>query len=140
MPFASEIVRNQRSRRTDSYGSGQFGASRRHGPHEGLDIEARPGEGVFSPIEGEILGEASPYADDRSLRGLLIRGAGQWNGYEVKIFYVDGIFCGRTVPGSLIGRAQDLTFRYPGITNHVHLEVRLGGRPLSPNEIYGLCI
>lgn len=139
MAFASEIVRMQRSRRTDKHGSGQFGAKRGARLHQGLDIEARPGEEVYSPIEGDVLREALPYQDDPSFRGLVIRGTGQWSGYEVKIFYVDGLFCGKTTPGAAIGRAQNLTFKYPGITNHVHVEVRHHGRALSPHEIYGMC-
>jgi hypothetical protein len=107
--------------------------------HQGLDIEAKPGEEVYSPIEGEVIREALPYADDPSFRGLLIRGAGAWAGYEVKLFYVEGLLCGKAIPGQSIGRAQDLTFKYPGITNHVHLEVTVDGKALSPTEIYGQC-
>lgn len=139
MGFASEIVRMQRSRGNDGHGSGQFGAKRGARLHQGLDIEARPGEEIYSPIEGDVLREALPYADDQSFRGLVIRGSGQWSGYEVKIFYVDGFFCGRVAPGTEIGRAQDLTFKYPGIKNHVHLEVRYHGKVMSPDEVYGMC-
>jgi len=137
--FASEVVVNQRSRRTDQHGSGQFGAKRGAKLHQGLDIEAQPGEEIRSPIEGDVLREALPYSDDSSFRGLVIRGTGEWSGYEVKMFYVEGLFCGRATPGAMVGRAQNLTFKYPGITNHIHLEVRLNGRVLPPHEIYGLC-
>lgn len=139
MNFASEVVRSQRSRRTDRYGSGQFGSRRGARLHQGLDIEAQPGEAVFSPIEGDVVREALPYADDPSLSGVVIQGSGNWIGYEVKLFYVEGLFCGKALPGARVGRAQDLTLKYPGITNHVHLEVRMGGKALSPMEIYGMC-
>jgi hypothetical protein len=139
MPIASEIIRNQRSRRTDRHGSGHFGARRGNRLHQGLDIEARAGEDVHSPIDGDILREAQPYADDSTLRGLVIRGSGDWEGYEIKMFYVKGHFCGGVTAGAIIGCVQDLTAKYPGITNHVHVEVRLNGKVMSPMEIFGMC-
>ena len=139
MPFANEIVRNQRSRQFDKFGSGQFGAKRGKRSHSGLDIEVRPGEDVFSPIKGNVIREALPYKDDLSFRGLLIKGVDEWTGYEVKMFYVEGSICGGVSPGTRVGHAQDLGMKYPGIKNHVHLEVRHNGKVLSPHEIYGLC-
>lgn len=142
MPFASEIVRNQRSRRTDRHGSGQFGSSRDGGSrrHPGLDIATREGEPVLSPIEGEVTREAFPYRNDRWFRGLVIRGVAEWAGYEIKMFYVQGIICGRVSPGSVVGYAQSVARKHPGITDHVHLEVRLNGSLLSPFDIFGQCL
>jgi hypothetical protein len=62
-----------------------------------------------------------------------------WTGYEVKIFYVDGLFQGKAQAGDVIGHAQDVSRRYAGITNHVHLEVREHGCELSPAELFGMC-
>lgn len=139
MAFASEIVREQRSRGTDAFGQGHFGAARGGRLHQGLDIETAPGEEIMSPVDGEVIREALPYHDDPAFRGLVIRGVGAWAGYEVRIFYVDGLLSGRVEAGSVVGRAQDLKHRYPGITNHIHVEVRLGGMTLSPSEIYAMC-
>jgi murein DD-endopeptidase MepM/ murein hydrolase activator NlpD len=127
------------TRRTDAWGSGQYGAGRGDRRHHGLDIVARPTEAICSPIDGTVVREAYPYANDRRFRGLVIRGTGSWDGYEVKLFYVDGHFSGQVRAGQVVGRAQDLSGRYPGITNHVHLEVRERGRELSPSELFGLC-
>jgi len=143
LKFANEIVRNQRSRSTDDYGSGQFGAprKRKHGrePHAGLDIQARPGEEVFSPIKGEIVREGFPYGDDLSFRYVVIRGVDKWSNYKIRLFYVEGLFSGKVAPGAIVGRAQNLILRYPMITNHIHLEVSFHDRLLSPFEIYGQC-
>jgi leukocyte cell-derived chemotaxin-2 len=86
-----------------------------------------------------VIREAHPYANDPRFRGVVIRGTGSWTGYEVKLFYVDGLFTGDAQAGQVIGRAQDLIGRYPGITNHVHLEIRKRGRELLPNELFGFC-
>ena len=135
------VTSGMRSRGFDSrYGSGQFGASRqsrgRRHPHQGLDISASPGELVFSPIDGEIVREAAPYAP---FSGVLIQGRGDYAGYEVKLFYVDAFMCGSVTAGSVIGKAQDLSVSYPGIPNHVHMEVRHQGRLINPTEAYHMC-
>lgn len=142
MPIAHEVVRNQKSRGTDArYGSGQFGSPRDHGTrhHLGLDIVTMPGEAVFSPISGYLVREAFPYKGDHSLTGLVLRGAGQWSGYEVRIFYAEGLLCGNVSAGQQIAVAQNLKMKYPGITNHVHIEVRRGATVLPPAEIFAQC-
>lgn len=42
---------------------------------------------------------------------------------------------GKTVEqGEAIGTAQDLTIKYPGITNHVHFEITLNGEQVDPSR------
>jgi hypothetical protein len=141
MPIARAVVRNQRSRAYDRFGSGQFGVRRDGGSraHHGLDIAAEPKELIFSPITGTVVREAFPYKNDPSLRGLVIKGTGGWADYEVKIFYAEGLLSGNVVQGQHIGFAQDLSKKYPGITNHVHVEVRCKGKVVPPNEIFAQC-
>lgn len=139
MANAAEIVASMRSRRNDQHGSGQYGASRGGRTHRGLDVISVAGENVYSPIEGEIVREAVPYANDPSYRGLVIRGSGPWSDYEVKLFYVEGFFCGQVAPGDLVGTAQDLTTKYPGITNHIHVEIRKSGAFIDPFELFARC-
>lgn len=127
------------TRLADRWGHGRFGEPRGARTHGGLDIVAVPGEVVSSPIEGTITPESLPYADDASYRGLLISGTGPWEGYEVRMFYVVGFLSGRVAAGQTVGLAQDLGRRYPGITNHVHLEVRYHGTVLNPMDTFGLC-
>lgn len=142
MPVAHEVIRNQRSRGADGrYGSGQFGSSRDHGTrhHLGLDIITLAGEPVYSPISGYLTREAFPYKDDHSLTGVVLRGAGEWLGFEVRIFYTEGLLCGNVAAGQQIGFAQNLQDKYPGITNHIHVEVRRGATVLPPSEIFAQC-
>ncbi|PRQ00464.1 peptidoglycan DD-metalloendopeptidase family protein [Enhygromyxa salina] len=139
MQFAREIVRQQRSRRHDKHGSGQFGAPRGARLHRGLDIVTRAGEEIYSPIVGEVVREALPYAKDPRYRGLVIRGRDAWADVELKLFYVQGILTGRVEAGATIGFAQNLELKYPGITNHVHIEARVKGKIVSPFELFGYC-
>jgi hypothetical protein len=138
MPQAKEIVSNQKSRVRDAYGSGQYGASRDAGvrTHNGIDIIVAPGEKIFSPIKGDIVRQAMPYRDDPNYKGIVLKGVDDWDGYELKIFYVEGLFSGRANETQEIGSAQNLTLRYPTITNHIHLEVRYLGILVDPFTIW----
>ena len=78
------------------------------------------------------------YIDSR-YRGVVINGTGEWKGFEVKVFYVEGSFSGPVRVGDIVGQAQNVARKYPGITNHVHLEVRKNGKVLSPFEVFGSC-
>lgn len=137
-PVAREIVLNQQSRVRDKFGSGQYGASRDSGirTHNGLDIIVTPGEKIYSPFTGNIIREAMPYRNDPSYLGIVLQGVDQWVGYEIKIFYVVGIFSGRASESQEIGSAQDLTVKYPGITNHIHLEVKYQGIQIDPFTLW----
>ncbi len=81
MRFGSIVLGSMRSRSTDKYGSGQFQAGRSMGnkrhSHQGLDVAAKPRETILSPVDGEIIREAIPYAP---FTGLLIRGTGTYAG------------------------------------------------------------
>ncbi len=74
-----------------------------------------------------------------SFRGVLLQGSGAWSGYDIKIFYVDGLVGGPVGAGQVIGRVQNLTTKYPGITNHIHMEVYKGHGLLDPAEAYQMC-
>jgi hypothetical protein len=141
MPIAAEAVKQQVSRLRDAYGSGQHNASRDGGSrkHAGIDIVVSSGESVFSPISGRVVRQAFPYRNDPNYVGVVIEGTDEWQGYEVKLFYVEGLFSGPVKQGDVVGLAQDLTTKYPGITNHIHVEVRLNRVALDPREIWGQC-
>ncbi|WP_417367254.1 hypothetical protein [Flavobacterium beibuense] len=138
VPIAKEIVSNQKSRVRDAYGSGQYGSSRDGGvrTHKGIDIIVKPGEKIFSPIKGNIIRQAMPYGDDPSYKGIVLRGVEQWEGYELKIFYVEGLFSGTATEMQEIGNAQDLTIKYPRITNHIHVEVKHKGVQIDPFTLW----
>jgi murein DD-endopeptidase MepM/ murein hydrolase activator NlpD len=132
---------NGHIRQSDKFGSGQFNASRDGGKrhHNGLDFIARSGEPVKSPISGYFERFSFPYKDDLRFHGVVIRGSGVFQELEVKIFYVTGLCFGSVEAGDIIGYAQDITTRYNGITNHVHMEVRKNGHIVSPNDYFDAC-
>ncbi|MBR1157209.1 hypothetical protein [Bradyrhizobium sp. JYMT SZCCT0428] len=137
--FHSIVEGRMQSRGRDAFGSGQPGASRGHRSHMGIDVIAFPMQKILSPIGGEVIREAFPYKDDPSMRGVLIRGNGDYTGWEIKLFYVLGLFSGEVRPGDLIGHAQNLASKYPGITNHVHMEVLRSSIKVDPREPFRQC-
>jgi murein DD-endopeptidase MepM/ murein hydrolase activator NlpD len=135
-PIAGEIITNQKSRIKDAWGVGLYGASREERLHKGLDIVAQPGDRIVAPFIGDNVREAVPYSNDPSYRGIVIKGIDDWTGYEMKVFYVEGLLSGRIVKGQEIGTVQNLTIRYPGITNHIHVEVKKNGVQIDPFDIW----
>lgn len=131
-------VKNGKIRKPDKWGQGHFGASRGKRSHNGLDIEAKAKQEIVAPIDGKVIRKAYPYASDMRYTGLLIEGTGKYIDYTVKIFYIDpsaGV-AGKTVQaGDKIGEAQDLTVKYTGITNHVHIEVKIKGKHEDPGKL-----
>lgn len=110
----------------DSQGCGLPGAARiRHGVHTAgahlgsLDICTHPNHHILSPIEGtlEVLHPHDPVTP-----GVAIRGTGEWEGYEVKIFHVRAFGPCQVKAGQPIGVAVDIRTAMPGILNHVHIQ------------------
>jgi murein DD-endopeptidase MepM/ murein hydrolase activator NlpD len=129
--------------RNDSQGDGFFGASRGYRSHNGLDIVVTPSSGVYSPIEGVLLRKAYPYGTSRSneqWEGCVIVGVGDYQGYEVKIFYMRPFVIGEYVfPGDIIGVAQDISRKYSSaMIDHLHVEVRRDGILLDPATLFEL--
>ena len=105
----------------DPQGHGQYGARRSGGRfHRGVDYVCKPGQQVVSPISGVVVRYARPYAKGE-FQGLLIQGPH----IAVKLFYlVPSVLPGRQVAqGSVIGVAQDISKKYPGMIPHIHIEV-----------------
>jgi hypothetical protein len=114
----------------DAFGDGEFGASRDGGAreHEGVDYISRAGQAVKSPISGFVTRIGFAYADDQRLQYVEISNPAIR--YVTRVFYVTPeVREGQVVRiGQEIGQARSLQARYPGITNHVHMEIaRLGG-------------
>lgn len=126
------------TRDSDAWGDGRFGASRGDRRHNGVDIVARFGQDVLSPVDGRIVRMAYPYANDTVLSGVMIEGLGRHGGLEIKIFYMtpaDGMVGQSVTAGQTIGAAQSLQAKYPGITDHIHLEVRQNGVVRDPQSL-----
>ncbi len=114
----------------DVYGAGAFGASRGGGVrrHRGADYIAEPGEIVRAPIPGIVQRIGFAYRGDERYRYVELSDAVAQR--AVRVLYVGPLVeVGAVVrAGDPIGRAQDLSVRYPrGITNHVHVELKQGG-------------
>lgn len=129
-----------RERGSDACGSGDFGASRGSRRHVGRDYAAHPGANINCPVEGRVGRIGYPYSDDLSFKLVEIHHPSA----IVRVMYIDPCVSpgDDVMPGQTIGLAQDLTGRYPGITNHVHLDLRLirgvlcGPRGETPDDLF----
>jgi len=79
-----------------------------------------------------VVREARPYDHEDRLSGVLLQGSGPWAGYEVKMFYLRGSWDLEVEAGEPLGIAQDVGVRYPEITPHIHLELRVRGTVEDP--------
>lgn len=109
----------------DDFGDGWFGARRDGGSrdHEGVDYIAKAGQAVRAPMSGYVTKIGYAYAGDTSLKFVEITNPAL--NYAARAFYVTpGVEVGQTVRlGDTIGKVESLQSHYPGITNHVHLEI-----------------
>ena len=124
-------------RSTDKYGSGEFGAPRGDHSHNGIDFVVAPLQPVLALVEGTVTKLGYPYTDDLSYRYVQVT---DLDGNDVRYFYtLPTVEVGDTISiGDMLGTAQDLGERYPGITPHVHLEIKQGREYLNPNLYFGL--
>jgi murein DD-endopeptidase MepM/ murein hydrolase activator NlpD len=117
-------------RAVDDYGSGAFHASRDGGArdHEGVDYLAKAGQSVAAPISGYVTRIGYAYADDQALRYVELTNPAI--GYVARVFYVSpSVAVGDPVRlGRPIGTVLSLQGRYPGISDHVHVETTRAGR------------
>jgi len=129
------IITSELERRgQDSWGSGEFGASRGDRTHRGIDYKVPAGSTVLSPVEGLVTKLGHAYADDLSFRYVQITTT---DGYDHRFFYVNPLVQDgdKVKKDQIIGLAQDLTNRYVGISEHIHYEVRYKGEYLNPEEV-----
>lgn len=105
--------------------------------HEGVDLVTVPGQPIIAPAPVTFVRPADPYPDsmDGILSGALLRTTA--GGIEIKIFYCEvlsGMRKGRRLEqGEPFAVAQSLQDLYPGIQDHVHVEVRLAnGKRVDP--------
>lgn len=117
-------------RKRDRHGEGRYGASRGGGKrlHEGVDYVAKLGEKIKSTVSGEVISvKGKPYTQKEGEPDYRIVDVKTGDGYIVRHYYVQpGVKVGdRVVAGKTeLGEVQDLGKRYPGMTNHTHVEIR----------------
>ncbi len=91
---------------------------------------AAPGAPVLAPLSGKVTHIGFAYSDPDALRYVEI--VNPETNFTVRVLYVAPTVAEGDVvsAGEEIGVAQDLAGRYPGITNHVHVELRDAHRRL----------
>ncbi|KQV55858.1 MULTISPECIES: M23 family metallopeptidase [unclassified Caulobacter] len=113
----------------DDFGDGEFGARRDGGTraHEGVDYVAKAGQAVSAPMSGYVTKIGYAYAGDTELKFVEITNPAL--DYAARAFYVTpDVEVGQSVRlGQPIGTVESLQGHYPGITNHVHLEILAPG-------------
>lgn len=121
-------------RKGDMWGTGWFGDSRvtNSGPakryrHRGVDFSAREASGVLAPVAGKVTKIGYPYnpndPDKGHLRYVQITDA---EGRRWRLFYVRPVTVhvgSKVREGDLLGDSQGLGTIYPGIEDHIHLEI-----------------
>ena len=122
----------------DDFGDGEFGARRDGGSrsHEGVDYTAIAGQKVAAPISGYVTKIGYAYSGSADLKFVEITNPAL--GYVARAFYISpGVEVGQTVRlGQAIGRVESLQGHYPGIVDHVHLEVmEPGGDRVNAAEL-----
>jgi murein DD-endopeptidase MepM/ murein hydrolase activator NlpD len=115
-------LHKMKARKCDARGCGHFGASRGDRQHNGVDLACMAGTLAGSPTDGMVSKIGYPYADDLSFRYVEIES----QGYAFRVFYVDPLVSeGQQVKrGDILGSCQSLMQRYPGITDHLHFEIK----------------
>ena len=125
------------TRKTDSYGSGAYLAARTTGAvqrqHLGLDLVCDPGAAIVAPCDGMITRIGFAYPGDLRYESIHIRPFDAPE-VDVKLLYVACDFQqgDQVTRGEKIGRSQDLGAKYPGITQHCHIEILLDDEHIDP--------
>lgn len=120
-------------RKQDSWGSGEFHASRGNRLHQGIDFCCHPGSDVCSTVTGLITKIGYPYGDDMRFKYVQVTDN---KGLSHRYFYVlPSIDLGDVVSiGDALGTSQELGERYPDITEHFHYEIKEGDKYLNPED------
>ncbi len=111
----------KKQRLRDNYGSGAYLASRGGRVHRGRDYKCELGQIVVAPIGGRVVRESRPYSVGE-YSGVIIRN----HKLTIKMWYFKPYPCviGRDIcQGQPVGRAQDISKKYPGMIPHIHLEI-----------------
>ena len=126
----TDIVRFFEIRTHDRWGEGHYGASRGGRTHNGIDIVISPHRPLYAWDDIRLERIANPYANDARYSGAKYK----WGDFEVKVFYFHPIVQDFFSKGDIIGVSGDLTAKYPGITPHIHFEMRLKGEIINPEK------
>lgn len=122
-------------RGVDSWGSGAYLAKRGDRKHNGVDLACYPGTLIMSLGEGIVSKIGYPYDPNDPLKGYLrYVQVTDKNNYDLRYFYIEPIVIlgDFIIKGQVLGVTQDLQKPYPGITGHVHFEVKKDEKYIDP--------
>jgi murein DD-endopeptidase MepM/ murein hydrolase activator NlpD len=95
--------------------------------HHGEDYMSTPGQAVYAAMSGRVVSLANPYSDWPALHGILIIAS---DGTACYLFYMNALqgTVGSIVrAGDSVGIAQSLQEKYPGIIEHIHVQIIRSG-------------
>ena len=121
-------------RKCDAQGCGHYGAPRGGRIHRGVDLACEAKTPVGSPVRGVVTKLGWPYVGNMDIRYVQVSS----EEYRFRVMYVSPtVAVGDTVEiGDILGASQSLKHLYPGITDHVHLEVKdPDGKYVDPTPI-----
>ena len=111
---------------SDSWGQGHYGAPRSGRTHNGVDMAAPTGAEVYPVVAGIVTKHGWVSSDSKKAHLRYIEVTDD-NEQKHRYMYVEPIAkMGNYVDQQhIIGKVQDLQPTYPGITNHIHYEIKL---------------
>ena len=125
-------------RGSDCHGQGHYLAPRGSRKHKGIDPVCDGGTLIGCASDGVVTKIGYPYRMDDEVKGYLRYVEIKVGSVFERYFYIQpfSVRVGDKVKkGQTIGIAQGLADIYPGITDHVHFEVRRSKKDyLDPNE------
>ena len=142
-PFAHpyRVVIMPPARHTDIHGSGAFGAPRGHRMHNGIDLACYPNSIICALKPGTVTKIGYPYDPNKpgNARKAHFRyvQVTDGQGHDLRYFYVDpAVQVGDVIEtGQPLGHSQQLSRVFPGITDHIHFEVKVDGNHIDPTNI-----
>lgn len=123
----------------DCHGAGYYGAPRGGRVHKGVDCACHPGSIVLGLTHGEVTKIGYPYNPNDEKKGHCRYVEVTLDGNRFRYFYLTPLVSvGDTVaPLEPLGKVQDLTIIYPGITSHYHFEIiDANGEYINPASMF----
>lgn len=128
-------MRDRDIRGWDDQGNGKYLAKRGDRQHKGVDLVTDINEPITSPCAGTVTKIGYPYDPQNIKKGHLryVQVTDQ-DKLKVRMFYVEPcVKIGDKIEeDQIIGHSQDLTQIYPGITQHVHFEIKRVSAYMNP--------
>lgn len=123
-------------REQDNHGSGAYGSSRGSRKHRGIDLACYPESVILSDRDGHVSKIGYPYPPNGNRAHYRYVEITTEDGYRVRYFYVKPLVeKGAQINNrNIIGLSQTLQPIYPGITDHIHVEVIKDGEHINPSD------